>query len=50
MILNQKKILGTGIIVEIDESIFNTRKYNFGRCVRSVWVIGGFDENGDIFF
>lgn len=36
-----RKIGGRGLIVEIDETKFSKRKYNVGRLVRSVWVIGG---------
>ena len=36
-----RKIGGVGCIVEIDESKFSKRKYNVGRLIRSVWVVGG---------
>ena len=41
----EKKIGGAGDIVEIDESCFGRRKYNRGRAVRQVWVLGGVSRN-----
>ena len=35
------KISGAGMIVEIDEGKFGKRKYNRGRLVDGVWVLGG---------
>jgi hypothetical protein len=49
-LVKPKKIGGCGMIVQIDESKFSKRKYNVGRLVKSVWVIGGIDERGEIFF
>ena len=31
--------------MEIDESIFGTRKYNRGRSVKGTWVLGGVERN-----
>ncbi|KCZ77911.1 hypothetical protein H311_01070, partial [Anncaliia algerae PRA109] len=46
-----KKIGGKDRIVEIDESKFSKRKYNIGRNIVSLWVVGGIDvESGDSFF
>ena len=41
----EKKIGGPGDIVEIDESCFGRRKYQRGRPVRQVWVLGGVSRN-----
>jgi transposase-like protein/ribosomal protein S27AE len=49
--LRPQKIGGIGHIVEIDESLFSKRKYNVGRSVRQIWVLGGIDiTTGDSFF
>jgi hypothetical protein len=49
-LVKPKKIGGNGMIVQVDESKFSKRKYNVGRLVKSVWVIGGIDESGETFF
>lgn len=41
---NSGKIGGVGSVVEIDECKFSKRKFNFGRTVRSAWVVGGIDQ------
>ena len=38
------RIGGPGIIVEIDESKFGTRKHNRGHRVEGVWVVGGVER------
>ncbi|KCZ79314.1 hypothetical protein H312_03293, partial [Anncaliia algerae PRA339] len=53
IIKNEKrnKIGGVGKRVEIDESKFSKRKYNVGRVVKTLWVVGGVDvATGDAFF
>jgi hypothetical protein len=40
---------GSGMIVQVDESKFSKRKYNVGRFVKSVWVIGGLMKEGKHF-
>lgn len=39
----RNKIGGEGHIVQIDECLFSKSKYNIGRVVRKVWVVGGID-------
>jgi len=39
------KIGGEGVIVEIDESKFGKRKYNRGHHIEGVWVIGGIERS-----
>ncbi|KCZ82518.1 hypothetical protein H312_00176 [Anncaliia algerae PRA339] len=49
--LKPQKIGVVGSIVEIDESLFSKRKYNVGRLVRRVWIVGGIDiRTRDTFF
>ncbi|KAG0435503.1 hypothetical protein DMUE_4699 [Dictyocoela muelleri] len=40
-IINKPKIGGPGKEVQIDESLFNRRKYNKGRFKKPLWVFGG---------
>lgn len=48
---SQRKIGGVGMVVQIDESLFSKRKYNVGRLVRKVWVVGGICyETNETFF
>ncbi|KAG0439867.1 hypothetical protein DMUE_2144 [Dictyocoela muelleri] len=48
---NSCKIGGEGVKVEIDETKFGKRKYNRGRQVDGVWVLGGVERsNGEKFF
>ncbi|KAG0431887.1 hypothetical protein DMUE_5536 [Dictyocoela muelleri] len=42
-ILHKSKIGGTGSEVQIDESLFNRRKYNNGWLKKSLWVFGGIE-------
>ena len=42
-IMNEK-VGGMGIEVEIDESKFGRRKYNRGKRVEGVWVIGAVER------
>lgn len=42
--LHENKIGGEGVVVEIDESKFGKRKYERGRLVRGVWVLGGVEK------
>ncbi|KZR97001.1 Uncharacterized protein APZ42_008350, partial [Daphnia magna] len=49
--LKKKKIGCFGITVEIDESKFGKRKYNRGKRVEGVWVVGGVERiSGKCFF
>ncbi|KAG0440766.1 hypothetical protein DMUE_1510 [Dictyocoela muelleri] len=41
------KIGGEGAIVEIDETKFGKRKYNRGRRVDGVWVLGGVERSNE---
>ena len=41
---NPMRIGGEGRIVEIDESLFATRKYNRGRIVQQQWIFGGYNR------
>jgi transposase-like protein len=43
------KVGGRGKIVQIDEAKFGVRKYNRGHRVNGVWVVGGIDEDGNVF-
>lgn len=46
-----QKIGGRGYHVQIDESLFSKRKYNVGREVRKLWVVGGIcTETNETFF
>ena len=49
--LESPSIGGSGIIVQIDESQVCKRKYHRGRVLvnQNVWVVGGIDEDGNIF-
>jgi hypothetical protein len=39
------------LTVQNDESLFSKRKYNIGREVRKVWIIGGICyETNEVFF
>ena len=38
------QIGGPGIVVQLDESKFGTRKYNRGHSVEGVWLFGGVEE------
>lgn len=47
----RKKIGGRGKIVQIDESLFSKRKYNVGREVRKIWIVGGIQyDTNEVFF
>ncbi|KCZ78178.1 hypothetical protein H311_00796, partial [Anncaliia algerae PRA109] len=39
------KISGPNIVVEADETKLGKRKFNRGRLVYGVWVIGGIERN-----
>ena len=43
-IIDDGKIGGNGVIVEIDESKFGKRKYHRGHRVEGVWVVGGIER------
>ena len=38
---------GIGKIVEIDESLVSKRKYNRGRLVEEIWVVGAMERGPD---
>ena len=38
---NFEKMCGSNIIVEIDESKFEKRKYNRGHRIEGIWVVDG---------
>ena len=45
------KIGGSGLTVQVDESLFSKRKYHVGRLVRKIWVVGGICyETNEVFF
>jgi hypothetical protein len=48
-LVKPKKIGGSGMIVQVDESKFSKRNYRVGRLVKSVWVIGGIYEKRETF-
>ncbi|KAG0428492.1 hypothetical protein DMUE_5817 [Dictyocoela muelleri] len=43
-LLNKPKIGGEGIEVQVDESLFNKRKYHKGRKKKQIWVFGGVES------
>ena len=45
--IDHAAIGGEGIIVEIDESKFEKRKFNRGHRVEGVWVVGGVERSPD---
>jgi hypothetical protein len=46
----RRKIGGIGFTIQIDESLFSKRKYNVGREVRKIWVVGGISyETKEVF-
>uniref|UniRef100_A0A914ZDF9 Transposase n=1 Tax=Panagrolaimus superbus TaxID=310955 RepID=A0A914ZDF9_9BILA len=47
---SQDKLGRAGIIVEIDESLFNKRKYNKGRWCKQMWVFGGVQRGSNKVF
>ncbi|KAG0442372.1 hypothetical protein DMUE_0318 [Dictyocoela muelleri] len=50
-LINNKKIGGEGKEVQIDETLFNTRKYNKGRNKKPLWIFGGIEVgSGRCFF
>ncbi|KAG0438155.1 hypothetical protein DMUE_3263 [Dictyocoela muelleri] len=49
--LSKRRIGGVGKTVEIDETYITKRKYNKGRNVRKIWVVGGIcREDKSVFF
>jgi transposase-like protein len=53
MIMEEDMVIGgESITVEIDESVFGSRKYNRGHHVEGVWVVGGVErtEERNVFF
>ncbi|KAG0418046.1 hypothetical protein EQH57_0821 [Dictyocoela roeselum] len=50
-LINDKKIGGEGKEVQIDETLFNRRKYNKGRKKKPLWIFGGIEVgSGKCFF
>jgi hypothetical protein len=45
--VDEAKIGGEDVIVEIDESQFGKRKYNQGHAVEGVWVVGGVERTNE---
>jgi hypothetical protein len=47
---SSQKIVGSNDTVEIDESKFGLRKYNWGHKMKGQWVFGSFElKSGKIF-
>ncbi|EPR77844.1 hypothetical protein SLOPH_225 [Spraguea lophii 42_110] len=50
MKINNNKIGGYNKWVEVDESAVARRKYNVGRLVRTIWVVGGIERGSNNMF
>ncbi|EPR78115.1 hypothetical protein SLOPH_2661 [Spraguea lophii 42_110] len=51
MEINNNKIGGYNKWVEVDESAVARRKYNVGRLVRTIWIVGGIERGSvNMFF
>ena len=50
ILCNSQPIGGPGIIVQIDETLVFKRKYNRGRNIQQIWMVGGIAPETNNFF
>ena len=50
ILCNSQPIGGPGIIVQIDETLVFKRKYNRGRNIQQIWIVGGISPKIKNFF